>query len=86
MNGGYSMVTLNAQIIKKAGKKEYAVIPYEEFLRVKEELHNYEDLRCLREAKGAEKNAPTIGLDDLKDLVTRRASRSIRPAKKRVPR
>jgi hypothetical protein len=80
------MVTLNAQIIKKAGKKEYAIIPYEEFLRVKEELHNYEDLRCLRDAKAAEKNSPTIGIGDLKDLVAKRVSRSSRPAKKRVPR
>jgi hypothetical protein len=46
-----TMVTLNAQIIKKEGKKEYAVIPYEEFLMIQEDLHNYEDLRCLREAK-----------------------------------
>ena len=60
------MVTLNAQIIKKEGKKEYAVLPYEEFLKIQEELRNYEDLRCLREAKEAEKTAPTIGIDELK--------------------
>jgi hypothetical protein len=29
-----TMVTMNAQIIKKEGKKEYAVIPYDEFLKV----------------------------------------------------
>jgi hypothetical protein len=63
------MVTLNAQIIKKRGKNEYAVIPYEEFLKVQEELHNYEDLRCLREAKEAEKTAPTIGIDELREQM-----------------
>jgi hypothetical protein len=59
------MITLNAQIITKKGRKEYAVIPYEEFLKVQEELQDYEDLRCLREAKEAEKNAPTIGIEKL---------------------
>ena len=69
------MVSLRAQIIKKNGKKEYAVLPYEEFLRVQEELEDYEDLRCLREAKEAEKEAPTIGMAELKKKVGRRASR-----------
>jgi hypothetical protein len=77
-----NMVTLNAQIIKKEGKNEYAVIPYEEFLKIQEELHNYEDLRCLREAKAAEKNAPTIGLDELKKRITGRIRRSTGSPKK----
>ncbi len=75
------MVTLKAQIIKKQGKKEYAVIPYEEFLKVQEELENYEDLRCLREAKEAEKNAPTIGIDELKKRIKGRTVRSSRRGK-----
>ena len=80
------MVTLNAQIIKKKGKNEYAVIPYEEFLRVQEELHKYEDLRCLREAKAAERDSPTISIDELKKRTTGRPSRSTGSAKKRASR
>ena len=72
------MVSLRAQIIKKNGKKEYAVLPYEDFLRVQEELEDYEDLRGLREAKEAEKGAPTIGLAELKKKIGRRTSRSRR--------
>lgn len=41
---------LKVQIIEKDGKKAFAVLPYEEFLRLQEELEDYEDLRCLREA------------------------------------
>jgi hypothetical protein len=74
------MVTLNPQIIRKEGKKEYVVIPYEEFLKVQEELNNYEDLRCLREAKEAEKDAPTVGIDEVRERIGRRPSR---PRKKR---
>jgi hypothetical protein len=60
------MSALNIQIIKKNGKKEYVVIPYEEFLKVQEELDDYQNLRCLREAKNAEQYAPTIDIDELK--------------------
>jgi hypothetical protein len=74
----YSMVTLHPQIIKKKGKKEYAILPYEEFLKVREEIDNYEDLRCLREAKEAEKDAPTIGMAELRRKIGRRTSRSSR--------
>jgi len=72
------MVSLRAQIIKKNGKKEYAVLPYEEFLRVQEELEEYEDLRCLRETKEIERAAPAIGLAELKKKIRRRTSRSSR--------
>ncbi len=75
------MVTINA-IIKKGRKKEYVVIPYDEFLKVQEELHNYEDLRCLREAKESEKDAPTIGIDELKKQIRGRERRSNRSDKK----
>ena len=70
------MVALHAQIIKKNGKKEYAILPYEEFLKVQEALEEFEDLRCLREAKEAEKDAPTIGMAELKEKIRRRAKQS----------
>jgi hypothetical protein len=56
----------NIQIIKKNGKKEYVVMPYEEFLKVQEELDDYQNLRCLREAKEVEQYAPTVSLEELK--------------------
>ena len=70
------MVILHAQIIKKNGKKDYVVLPYEEFLKVQEELEDYDDLRSLREAKETERNAPTIGMPELKKKIGRRKSRS----------
>ena len=70
------MATLHAQIIKKNGKKEYAVLPYKEFIRIQEELEDYQSLRCLREAKEAEKDAPTIGMAELKKKIRGRTRRS----------
>ncbi len=76
-------MVVNAQSIKKKGKKEYAVLPYEEFQKMQEELASFEDLRCLREAKMAEKDAPTVGIVELKKRIAGRTSRSSRHAKAR---
>jgi PHD/YefM family antitoxin component YafN of YafNO toxin-antitoxin module len=47
---------MKAQIIENHGKKEFAVIPYKDFLRMQEELEDYHDLRELRKAKSDSKN------------------------------
>jgi len=60
------MAAINIQVIKKNGKNEFVVLPYKEFLKVKEELADYADLRSLREAKMNEKDAVNISLDQLK--------------------
>ena len=49
----------------KVGKKEFAVLPYEEFLRVQEELEDYDDLKELRAAKSKEANSETVALSAL---------------------
>jgi len=60
------MFTLHPQIIKKAGTKEFVVLPYEDFLTIQKELEDYEDLRLLRESKALEKEAPTTSLANVK--------------------
>ena len=57
---------LNPQIIEKDGKKEFVVLPYEEFLKIREELDDYEDLRILRKAKQKEGASPTITMKEAK--------------------
>ncbi len=79
------MLTLHAQIIKRDGKKEFVVLPYEEFLKVQEQLQDFEDLRSLREAKEAEKDAPTIGIDELKKKIGARRSPSGQRNRKPIP-
>lgn len=36
---------LNPQVIQKKGKREFVVLPYEEFVKIVELLEDYEDLR-----------------------------------------
>ena len=56
------MVTLHPNILERDGKKAFAVLPYEEFVKIGEELHDFEDLKDLRAAKEEEANAPTTSL------------------------
>ena len=72
---------LTTQIIKKNGKNEFVVLPYDEFQKMQEELDSYEDIRCLREAKTEEKDSPTIGIAELKKRITGRTSKSSRSRK-----
>ena len=72
-----------AQIIRKNGEKEFAVLPYADFLKIQEDLEDYEDLRRLREAKELEKKAPTVKLSDLKRSLAGRTNRRVKPTKSR---
>jgi PHD/YefM family antitoxin component YafN of YafNO toxin-antitoxin module len=60
------MMNLHVNYVKKNGKKEFAVIPYEEFIELQEQLADYEDLRELRKAKANEADAPTVSLEEAK--------------------
>lgn len=56
------MIKLHPNILERHGKKAFVVLPYEEFLQIKEELEDYQDLRTLRAAKAKEADASTIPL------------------------
>jgi hypothetical protein len=57
---------LHAEILVKNGKKQFAVLPYEEFLALQERLADAEDLLELRKAKRDERNKRSIPLADVK--------------------
>jgi len=60
------MIKFHANILKKNGQKEFVVIPYEEFVKIQEELDDYESLKALREAKSKEADADTTSFDQVK--------------------
>jgi hypothetical protein len=60
------MVTMHASILKREGREAFAVLPYEEFLRVREELEDYDDLKALRAAKDTERKATTAPLREVR--------------------
>ncbi len=60
------MIKLHPEILTKAGKKEFAVIPYEEFVALQELLADAEDLLVLRKAKRKESSKKSIPLSEVK--------------------
>ncbi len=44
----------------------FKVLPYEEFVRIEEELADYHDLQALRAAKQEEGEASTLSLSEVK--------------------
>ena len=65
------MISLHPEFLSKNGKKEFAVLPYEEFVRIEELLGLLEDLRDLREAKLSEGQLPTVTLEEVKRRLGR---------------
>lgn len=57
---------LHPQLIKKEGKSEFVVLPFEEYEELTKIAHDYEnliDLRDLREAKKEAKGARGISIE-----------------------
>lgn len=60
------MITLHPEFLTKEGRKEFVVLPYEEFIALQELLEDAEDVLDLRAAKQEEKDKPSIPIEDVK--------------------
>jgi PHD/YefM family antitoxin component YafN of YafNO toxin-antitoxin module len=58
-------MSIHPQIIEKEGKKEFVVLPYEEFLQIQEALEDLDDIRILREERITAASDPAKSLDDV---------------------
>ena len=58
-------MSIHPQIIEKDGRKEFVVLPYEEFLQMQAAIQDYEDLRTLRDEKASAHSQPTRSLDSI---------------------
>jgi PHD/YefM family antitoxin component YafN of YafNO toxin-antitoxin module len=63
------MIELHPEFITKNGQKEFAVLPYEEFLKLQEILEDLEDLRDLRLAEEQDKDSPDYSLQEVKKMI-----------------
>lgn len=62
------MIDLNPEFLTKNGQKEFAVIPYEEFIKLQEFLEDLEDLQDLRKSKEEYKDSPNISFEEVKKM------------------
>ena len=63
------MLELHPNILEKEGKKEFVVLPYEEFLALQQILTDAQDLIDLREAKDAEQHVPSKTFNEVKQQL-----------------
>ncbi|MEL6581146.1 MAG: type II toxin-antitoxin system Phd/YefM family antitoxin [Cyanobacteria bacterium J06621_12] len=63
------MIELHPEFISKNGQKEFAVIPYEEFIRLQEILADMDDLKDLRLAQEQDKDSPDYSLEEVKQML-----------------
>ena len=63
------MISLHPEFLTKDGKKQFAVLPYEEFVALQEVLADAADLIDLREAKAEEASADTVPLREVKERL-----------------
>ncbi len=59
-------MNLMARILVKDGKKQFAVLPYEQFVALQKRLADAEDLLRLRKAKRAEAKKRSTSLAEIK--------------------
>ena len=62
-------MTLHAEILKTNGKKQFAILPYAEFIALQERLDDLEDLATLRKAKRAEGKKCSVPLAEAKRVL-----------------
>jgi hypothetical protein len=67
------MIELHPKIIEKDGKKQFVILPYEEFVEIEQALADAEDLGALRAAKQEEHAAPGIPLAEVWTTLGRSA-------------
>lgn len=63
------MLNLKPNILERDGEKAFVVLTYEEFLSIEEALEDAEDLRCLKEARAEEFDAPKSSLSSVRESL-----------------
>jgi len=60
------MIELHPEYLSKNGKKEFVILPYQEFEALQELLEDLEDSIDLRNAKLEDADNPSISLSEIK--------------------
>ncbi len=59
------MIQFHPEFLKKNGKNEFVVLPYDEFVRMQELLEDAEDLLLLEQAKQEDAGKPGVSLEKM---------------------
>jgi hypothetical protein len=71
------MLKLHPIFLKKNGRKEFVILPYEEFKAIQELLEDFEDIVLLEQARDRNAGAPGYSSEEVRRRFTlRKSSRS----------
>lgn len=59
------MIEFHPEFLKKHGKNEFVVLPYEEFVSMQELLEDAENLLLLEQAKREDRGKPGVSLEEM---------------------
>ncbi len=59
------MIQFHPEFIKKNGKNEFVVLPYEEFVTIQELLEDAEDALLLEQARREDKGQPGVSIEEV---------------------
>jgi hypothetical protein len=60
------MLELHPNVLRKNGKKEFVVLPYEEFTALQELLEDVEDVILLQEAREQNAGEPGLSIEEVR--------------------
>ena len=59
------MIQFHPEFLKKDGKNEFVVLPYEEFVTIQELLEDAENLLLLEQARREDRGKPGVSLEEV---------------------
>lgn len=62
-------VELHPEFLSTGGRKQFAVIPYDEFVRLQEWIEDTLDLHEIRLARDENRDQPTYSLEEVKEQL-----------------
>lgn len=62
-------IDLHPQFVERAGKREFVVLPYEEYLALRSELEDLEDALALNRAREENRGASSYTIDEVRESL-----------------
>ena len=62
-------IELHPQFVEKAGKREFVVLPYEEYEALRTELDELQDALALSAAREANRDRPSYLIDEVRESL-----------------
>ena len=59
------MIDLHPEVLKRDGKEQFVVLPFEEFVALRDLIEDAEDVLALRQAKEEDDGQPGVSLDEM---------------------